>query len=381
MGNQPTFPTAIPSSPDCYRTCVSPADNNYDETLSTLRYANRAKNIKNKPKINEDPKDAMLREYQQEIEKLKAMVGGQTVQQVVVPDETVLEQERAKVREEYEAKMAALANELNAQKQSVASQKGAGLSPRELESVREQYERKLAELNAKVEEEKQANKSLGQKQADALVRERTSNFVEVPRYQPPLFRPLRVNQLFASFAFSRRLFSHLRLAQALAMAEEDDGAALTKVYDDINEELRSKTELAKKYKGKVRALETEIRDIQQEFEADRMDYLETIRRQDRQLILLQMILERAQQGMKKECNYNNLEKIRNEATWDDDTQRWIIPEFVITRTKLPPAGQFQANPLEGRSVPSKAFGGQVSSKRSLWRADQFQGKLLKHAVG
>jgi len=40
--------------------CLSPADNNYDETISTLRYANRAKNIKNKPKINEDPKDAML---------------------------------------------------------------------------------------------------------------------------------------------------------------------------------------------------------------------------------------------------------------------------------------------------------------------------------
>ncbi|CAG0902894.1 unnamed protein product, partial [Cyprideis torosa] len=170
------------------------------------------------------------------------------------------------------------------------------------------------------------------------------------------------------------------LAQALAMAEEDDGAALTKVYDDINEELRSKTELAKKYKGKVRALETEIRDIQQEFEADRMDYLETIRRQDRQLILLQMILERAQQGMKKECNYNNLEKIRNEATWDDDTQRWIIPEFVITRTKLPPAGQFQANPLEGRSVPSKAFGGQVSSKQSLWRAGPGFGQSITGAL-
>ena len=54
--------------------CLSPADNNYEETISTLRYANRAKNIKNKPKINEDPKDAMLREYQQEIEKLRAMV-------------------------------------------------------------------------------------------------------------------------------------------------------------------------------------------------------------------------------------------------------------------------------------------------------------------
>ena len=54
--------------------CLSPADNNYDETLSTLRYANRAKNIKNKPKINEDPKDAMLREYQDEITKLKALL-------------------------------------------------------------------------------------------------------------------------------------------------------------------------------------------------------------------------------------------------------------------------------------------------------------------
>ena len=57
--------------------CLSPADNNYDETLSTLRYANRAKNIKSKPKINEDPKDAMLREYQEEIQKLKAMLDGQ----------------------------------------------------------------------------------------------------------------------------------------------------------------------------------------------------------------------------------------------------------------------------------------------------------------
>ena len=54
--------------------CLSPADNNYDETISTLRYANRAKNIKNKPKINEDPKDAMLREYQEEITKLKQLL-------------------------------------------------------------------------------------------------------------------------------------------------------------------------------------------------------------------------------------------------------------------------------------------------------------------
>ncbi len=46
---------------------LSPADFNYDETLSTLRYASRAKSIKNKPVINEDPKDALLKQYEDEI--------------------------------------------------------------------------------------------------------------------------------------------------------------------------------------------------------------------------------------------------------------------------------------------------------------------------
>merc|ERR1719333_2015181 len=56
---------------------VGPADYNFDETLSTLRYANRAKSIKNKPRINEDPKDAMIREFEEEIARLRAMLGGE----------------------------------------------------------------------------------------------------------------------------------------------------------------------------------------------------------------------------------------------------------------------------------------------------------------
>ena len=53
---------------------LSPASHNYDDTLSTLRYASRAKQIKNKPVINEDPKDALLREYEAEIKNLKKML-------------------------------------------------------------------------------------------------------------------------------------------------------------------------------------------------------------------------------------------------------------------------------------------------------------------
>jgi kinesin family protein 3/17 len=51
---------------------VGPADYNVDETVETLRFASRAKLIKNKPRVNEDPKDGLLREYQDEIKRLRA---------------------------------------------------------------------------------------------------------------------------------------------------------------------------------------------------------------------------------------------------------------------------------------------------------------------
>ena len=41
---------------------LSPADINYDETLSTLRYADRAKQIKNKAIVNENPIEKLIRE-------------------------------------------------------------------------------------------------------------------------------------------------------------------------------------------------------------------------------------------------------------------------------------------------------------------------------
>ncbi|XP_039542703.1 kinesin-like protein KIF16B isoform X4 [Pimephales promelas] len=53
---------------------ISPADINYGETLSTLRYANRAKNIINKPTINEDSNVRLIRELRAEIVRLKALL-------------------------------------------------------------------------------------------------------------------------------------------------------------------------------------------------------------------------------------------------------------------------------------------------------------------
>ncbi|XP_013367889.1 PREDICTED: stAR-related lipid transfer protein 9 isoform X2 [Chinchilla lanigera] len=53
---------------------VSPAHTSYSETMSTLRYASNAKNIINKPRVNEDANVKLIRELREEIRRLKAML-------------------------------------------------------------------------------------------------------------------------------------------------------------------------------------------------------------------------------------------------------------------------------------------------------------------
>lgn len=50
---------------------ISPADVNYEESYSTLIYANQVKSIKNQAKVNENPQDKLIRELKEENERLK----------------------------------------------------------------------------------------------------------------------------------------------------------------------------------------------------------------------------------------------------------------------------------------------------------------------
>lgn len=49
--------------------CISPADSNMEETISTLRYADRARKIKNKPVVNVDPRAAEMNRLKKQVHK------------------------------------------------------------------------------------------------------------------------------------------------------------------------------------------------------------------------------------------------------------------------------------------------------------------------
>ena len=58
---------------------ISPAGDNFEETLSTLRYADRAKRIINHAVVNEDPNARIIRELRAEVDALKEMLKHATV--------------------------------------------------------------------------------------------------------------------------------------------------------------------------------------------------------------------------------------------------------------------------------------------------------------
>ncbi|KAG7943578.1 hypothetical protein I3843_15G048300 [Carya illinoinensis] len=73
--------------------CISPADINAEETLNTLKYANRARNIQNKPVVNRDPMSNEMVKMRQQLEYLQAelcaRMGGSSSDEVQVLKERI----------------------------------------------------------------------------------------------------------------------------------------------------------------------------------------------------------------------------------------------------------------------------------------------------
>ncbi|KAJ6400008.1 hypothetical protein OIU84_015629 [Salix udensis] len=124
--------------------CISPADINAEETLNTLKYANRARNIQNKPVVNRDPMSSEMLKMRQQLEYLQAELfargGGCSSDEVQVLKERIAWLEAANedlCRElhEYRGRCTAVEQrETDAQDGSICSVKTDGLK-RSLHSI------------------------------------------------------------------------------------------------------------------------------------------------------------------------------------------------------------------------------------------------------
>ena len=129
---------------------------------------------------------------------------------------------------------------------------------------------------------------------------------------------------------------------------EDDGIMI-KVYDSLHDDIKNKTKIVENLQERLTASEIEIRDLQGEFESERQDLYETIRKQERENKLNTQILERIQGCIRRDCNYYNMDKVRLECKWDDENQKWFIPDLVLHKLSLPASGTTKSTSTSGTS--------------------------------
>lgn len=116
--------------------------------------------------------------------------------------------------------------------------------------------------------------------------------------------------------------------------------------NSVQEEVQFKTKLYEKERDKCKFLEDECKDLQQEFEKDRQDMLDTIRKNERQMKLIAKILQKLQPIIPPDSNYYNLDKIQAQSFWNEEAQDWICPDFKREKLSLPAMGIDSQNDFE-----------------------------------
>ena len=321
---------------------VGPADYNFDETISTLRYANRAKNIKNKPKINEDPKDAMLREFQEEIERLKAqlMATGQPGQMpaaqtfnVERPDgtsSTVSQEELSRIREEEREKIRAEMAAVMSSSDKTDEEKAVLVKEIKVRSNEEEEKYKQLLEDAEVERNKfkgeaeDLAKKLAAMQSQVL--HGGDNLLEKVAGQENQLRAL-AREVDEKRKKERQLdIKVAELTEAQLIAEEH--------YSSIQDEVEMKTRKLQKLWANYKEAKRDVEDLQSEFQVEREDMLDSIRELTRQLKLKSLIIDSFVPPQYAQA-------ILRKSYWDEETENWVIENIEFSGNKVRPATTVQ----------------------------------------
>ncbi|KAJ2996190.1 Kinesin-like protein kif3b [Globomyces sp. JEL0801] len=349
----------------------SPASYNYEETLSTLRYANRAKNIKNKPVINEDPKDAMLREYQVEIERLRqaleARQKGGTAPRVVtkIVKKTVkkkVKKQKAAIERDIDSpaeQIDPVEDGITEDTSEIESEDDEEEEEEEESDIEDTTENKevnpLATLDpetiAKLQEEVEAEKRALLASKDMVVEERQRIAAELERRAADLdaerqeremlalkLKAMEGKLLIGGVNIEEKINEQERILQETELriqeeqrrervlekrleVKQEAQLQLEENFSSLQEEVDVKTKKLKKLWSKLQEVKEEINDVKDEFRIEREDLLDTIRELSRELALKMTITE----------NFIPLEeqmKLEKQTVYNEEKDDWTLKKIT-----------------------------------------------------
>ncbi|KAM9513672.1 kinesin-like protein KIF3A isoform 2-T2 [Salvelinus alpinus] len=306
---------------------IGPADYNYDETISTLRYANRAKNIKNKARINEDPKDALLRQFQKEIEDLKKKLQ---------EGEEISGSEGSGSEEMDEG------DDEGGEGRRKRRGKKKKVSPDKMVEMQAKIEEERKELEAKLDmEEEERNK------ARAELEKREKDLLKAQQEHHLLLEKLSALEkkvivggvdLLAKAEEQEKLLQESnneleerrRRAEQLRRELEEKEAErldIEEKYTSLQEEAQGKTKKLKKVWTMLMAAKSEMADLQQEHHREIEGLLENIRHLSRELRLQMLIIDNF-------IPQEYQEMIENYVQWNEDIGEWQLKCVAYTGNNM-----------------------------------------------
>ncbi|XP_031207493.1 kinesin-like protein KIF3A isoform X1 [Mastomys coucha] len=326
---------------------IGPADYNYDETISTLRYANRAKNIKNKARINEDPKDALLRQFQKEIEELKK-----------------------KLEEGEEVSGSDISGSEEDDEEGELGEDGEKRKKRRDQAGKKKVSPdKMVEMQAKIDEERKALET----KLDMEEEERNKARAELERREKDLLKAQQEHQslleklsalekkvivggvdLLAKAEEQEKLLeeSNVELEERRRRAEqlrkeleekEQERLDIEEKYTSLQEEAQGKTKKLKKVWTMLMAAKSEMADLQQEHQREIEGLLENIRQLSRELRLQMLIIDNF-------IPQDYQEMIENYVHWNEDIGEWQLKCVAYTgnnmRKQTPVPDKKERDPFE-----------------------------------
>eukprot|EP01137_Pigoraptor_chileana_P035052 Opistho-2@28502 len=310
---------------------IGPANYNTEETLSTLRFANRAKNIKNKPKINEDPKDALLREFQDEISRLKAELekrrggGGGGGTKTKKPRSSANREEFGSDDSDDEEGEEGGEDEDD----GPVDERTAEEILKEEEAKLEKERQSLLQNKTMIEEEKQRVATELAERSKLLQKEYEERNAVAAKLKAIESKLLvggvnifdRTNQQERELEQKARDLEDKRrrerdLQQRLE-ARNEEKVDLEGKFGSLQEEVDGNTKKLKKLWAKVMGAKGEIDDLQEEFKREREDLLQTTYELSRELKLKSIIID----------NFippEEVVKIEKRAIFDEEKDEWVL---------------------------------------------------------